>query len=257
MRSPSSSRSTRGAVPAPGCRRGTSRETSGFALHIGHGEFPRIVLASGDLEEAFYDTAKAFNYAEKYQVPVIHIVDKAMANSDQTYPMFDPSLVKIERGELIRDGIVADENAEFLRFKRTESGISPRPAIGTKGGIYWNTGDEHDEKGHISEDPTNRDMMMEKRMSKLNIAAREIPLEEKVHFFGPKDAQITLVSWGSPKGAILDAMEVLKDEGITRELPPDQAHQAVPHRVREGGALRREADCRRRDELLRTAGRRD
>jgi 2-oxoglutarate ferredoxin oxidoreductase subunit alpha len=186
-----------------------------FALHTGHGDFPRIVLASGDLEEAFYDTAKAFNYAERYQVPVIHIVDKAMANSDQTYPVFDPGLVKIERGELIRDGIQADENAEFLRFKQTESGISPRPAIGTKGGIYWNTGDEHDEKGHISEDPTNRNMMMEKRMKKLAAAAREIPLDEKVNFHGPKDAQITLVSWGSTKGAILDAMEALEDEGIT------------------------------------------
>jgi len=186
-----------------------------FALHTSHGDFPRIVLASGDLEEAFYDTAKAFNYAERYQVPVIHIVDKAMANSDQTYPVFDPGLVKIERGELIRDGIQADENAEFLRFKQTESGISPRPAIGTKGGIYWNTGDEHDEKGHISEDPTNRDMMMEKRMKKLAAAAREIPLDEKVNFHGPKDAQITLVSWGSTKGAILDAMEALEDEGTT------------------------------------------
>jgi 2-oxoglutarate ferredoxin oxidoreductase subunit alpha len=186
-----------------------------FALHTGHGDFPRIVLDSGDLEEAFYDTAKAFNYAERYQVPVIHIVDKAMANSDQTYPVFDPGLVKIERGELIRDGIQADENAEFLRFRQTESGISPRPAIGTKGGIYWNTGDEHDEKGHISEDPTNRDMMMEKRMKKLVAAAREIPLDEKVNFHGPRDAQITLVSWGSTKGAILDAMEALEDEGTT------------------------------------------
>jgi len=127
-----------------------------FALHIGHGDFPRIVLASGDLEEAFYDVATTFNYAEKYQMPVIHIVDKAMANSDQTYKVFDPGLMKIERGALIRGGIEADDNAEYLRFKQTESGISPRPAIGTKGGVYWNTGDEHDEKGHISEDPTNR-----------------------------------------------------------------------------------------------------
>jgi 2-oxoglutarate ferredoxin oxidoreductase subunit alpha len=186
-----------------------------FALHTGHGDFPRIVLASGDLEEAFYDTGKAFNYAEKYQVPVIHIVDKAMANSDQTYPMFDTGSVKIERGELITGGIQADENAEFLRFKLTETGISPRPAIGTRGGIYWNTGDEHDAKGHISEDPTNRNAMMEKRMGKLVVADHEIPLEEKVHFFGPEDAQVTLVSWGSTKGAILDAMEALKEDGIT------------------------------------------
>ncbi|MGA2663842.1 MAG: 2-oxoacid:ferredoxin oxidoreductase subunit alpha [Nitrososphaerales archaeon] len=187
----------------------------GFALHIGHGDFPRIVMASGDLEEAFYDTTKAFNYAEKYQLPVIHMVDKAMANSDQTYPLFNPDLARIERGELITGAVPGDANAEFLRFRQTESGISPRPAIGTKGGIYWNTGDEHDEKGHISEDPTNRDAMMEKRMNKLAIAASEIPLEEKVRLYGPKDAQITLVSWGSPKGPILDAMEVLKADGIS------------------------------------------
>ena len=187
----------------------------GFALHTGHGDFPRIVLASGDLEEAFYDTTKAFNYAEKYQLPVIHIVDKAMANSDMTYPVFNPNLSRIERGELLKDPISADENAEFLRFRWTESGVSPRPAIGTKGGIYWNTGDEHDEKGHISEDPTNRNMMMEKRMSKLATAAREIPPEEKAHFYGPEDAQVTLVSWGSTKGPILDAMEALKEEGIS------------------------------------------
>ena len=186
-----------------------------FALHTGHGDFPRIVIASGDLEEAFYDTPKAFNYAERYQVPVIHIVDKAMANSDQTYPMFDPNLARIERGELLRDPIQADANAEFERFRRTESGVSPRPAIGTKGGIYWNTGDEHDQLGHISEDPTNRTMMMEKRMGKLVVADRDIPLEEKVHFFGPKDAQVTLVSWGSTKGAILDAMESLRQDGIS------------------------------------------
>jgi 2-oxoglutarate/2-oxoacid ferredoxin oxidoreductase subunit alpha len=185
-----------------------------FALHIGHGDFPRIVLASGDLEEAFYDTTKAFNYAERYQLPVIHIVDKAMANSDQTYPMFDPSLARIERGELIREGIQAEDNAEFQRFKQTDSGISPRPAIGTKGGVYWNTGDEHDELGHISEDPANRTTMMEKRMGKLVLADRDIPVEEKVHFFGPEDAQVTLVSWGSTKGAILDAMEALRKEGI-------------------------------------------
>ncbi len=186
-----------------------------FALHTGHGDFPRIVLASGDLEEMFFDVTRSFNYAEKYQLPVVHIVDKAMANSDMTYKMFDPSLTKIERGLLIKGAVPGHEDGPFDRFKETATGVSPRPAIGTKGGIYWNTGDEHDEKGHISEDPVNRDMMMEKRMRKLDLAAEEIPLEEKVHFFGPKDAQITLVSWGSTKGAILDAMEALNAEGLS------------------------------------------
>jgi 2-oxoglutarate ferredoxin oxidoreductase subunit alpha len=185
-----------------------------FAIHAGHGEFPRIVYASGDLEEVFYDTLRVFNYAERYQTPVIQLIDKAMANSDHTIPYYDPNRVKIERGLTLRGAIEVGNSGEFERFKQTETGVSPRPVLGTKGGIYWNTGDEHDSLGHISEDPTNRSMMMEKRMRKLELAAKEIPLEEKVNFFGPENAPITVVSWGSTKGAIIDAMEKLKDDGI-------------------------------------------
>ncbi len=183
-----------------------------FALHTGHGEFPRIILASGDLEECFYDVCKAFNFSEKYQVPVIHLLDKAMANADQTCRMFDPGRVKIERGILIKGKMKESETEGFKRFKFTETGVSPRPAIGTKGGISWYTGDEHDEKGHISDDPNNRDMMMEKRMRKLDVAAREIPIEDKLVFHGPADAPITVVSWGSTKGAVLDAMDALREQ---------------------------------------------
>ncbi|MBI3860081.1 MAG: 2-oxoacid:acceptor oxidoreductase subunit alpha [Thaumarchaeota archaeon] len=184
-----------------------------FALHAGHGEFPRLILASGDLEESFYDTIRAFNYSEVYQTPVIHLVDKALANSDATMPMFDVNRVKIDRGLFLKT-ITDAVNGEFKRFQPTENGISPRPPIGTKGGVYWHTGDEHDSLGHISEDPTNRDMMMEKRMGKLEVADKEIPMEDRLNFFGPEDADITVVSWGSTKGAILDAMEWLKEDGI-------------------------------------------
>ena len=185
-----------------------------FALHAGHGEFPRLVLASGDLEEAFYDTVRAFNYAEKYQTPVIHMVDKALANSDGTIPMLDVNRVKIDRGQLLKV-ITTAENGEFKRFLHVPSGISPRAPVGTKGGVYWLTGDEHDEHGHISEDPTNRDYMMEKRMGKLDLADKEIPMSDRVNFFGPEDADVTIVSWGSTKGAILDAMGWLKQDGIS------------------------------------------
>jgi 2-oxoglutarate/2-oxoacid ferredoxin oxidoreductase subunit alpha len=185
-----------------------------FALHAGHGEFPRLVLASGDLEEVFYDTVRAFNYSEVYQTPVIHIVDKALANSDSTLPMLEVNRVKIDRGAFLKE-ITTAVNGEFKRFQHTPNGISPRAPVGTKGGIYWHTGDEHDELGHISEDPTNRDYMMEKRMGKIDLADKEIPISDRVNFFGPEDAGMTVVSWGSTKGAILDAMEWLKPEGIT------------------------------------------
>ena len=185
-----------------------------FALHAGHGDFPRFVLASGDLEEAFYDTVRAFNYSEKYQTPVIHIVDKALANSDSTMPSLEVNRVKIERGSFLKE-ITTAVNGEFKRFQYTPNGISPRAPLGTKGGVYWHTGDEHDELGHISEDPVNRDAMMEKRMGKLDLAASEIPVSERVNFFGPEDADVTVISWGSTKGAILDAMEWLKEDGIS------------------------------------------
>jgi 2-oxoglutarate ferredoxin oxidoreductase subunit alpha len=185
-----------------------------FALHAGHGEFPRLILASGDHEEAFYDTIRAFNYSERYQTPVIHMVDKALANSDAKMAMYDVNKVKIERGLLLKGPVGVVENGEFKRFQVTPNGISPRPPVGTKGAVYWNTGDEHDALGHISEDPTNRDIMMEKRMGKLEVADREIPIEERVNFFGPDKADITIVSWGSTKGAILDAMDWLKEDGV-------------------------------------------
>jgi 2-oxoglutarate ferredoxin oxidoreductase subunit alpha len=186
-----------------------------FALHAGHGEFPRLVLASGDHEEAFYDTVRAFNYAERYQTPVIHIVDKALANSDATMPRFDVNRVKIDRGLLLKGPLTDAENGEIRRFQFATNGISPRPPVGTKGGVYWQTGDEHDEVGHITEDPKLRDMMMEKRMGKIDLADEEIPMADRVNLFGAESADITLVSWGSTKGAILDAMEWLKDEGIS------------------------------------------
>ena len=184
-----------------------------FALHAGHGEFPRLVLASGDLEEAFYDTVRAFNYSERYQTPIIHIVDKALANSDGTLPMLDVNKVRIDRGEFRRE-ITNAVNGEYERFKRTPNGISPRPPVGTRGGVYWHTGDEHNELGHITEDPSIRDYMMEKRMGKIDLADKEIPISDRVNFFGPEKADVTVVSWGSTKGAILDAMGWLLQDGI-------------------------------------------
>jgi 2-oxoglutarate ferredoxin oxidoreductase subunit alpha len=74
-----------------------------FAMHAGHGEFPRIILASGDIRECFYGAAKAFNLAEKYQMPVIHLIDKAMANCDQTYPAFDYKTIRIDRGQILTE----------------------------------------------------------------------------------------------------------------------------------------------------------
>jgi 2-oxoglutarate ferredoxin oxidoreductase subunit alpha len=184
-----------------------------FVMHAGHGEFPRIVLASGDIKECFYDAAVSFNYAERYQLPVIHLIDKAMANSSQTYKAFDTSRFKIQRGEIVTE--VKPEDQPYKRFKFTETGISPRAFLGTENVVQWYTGDEHNEIGHISEEPFNRDEMVEKRMKKLELAEKEISIEEKVNFYGDKESRNLVLSWGSPKGAILEVLSMLKTEGVS------------------------------------------
>ena len=185
-----------------------------FAINAGHGEFPRIVLASGDIEESFYDTIKVFNFAERYQMPVIHLLDKAIANSVTTCKNFDVQKVGIERGLMVNQITDKDKGVagNYLRFKLSDNPISPRVVLGTKDAIFWNTGDEHTEEGHITEDPELRVQMMDKRMNKLQVALKEIPDEDKAVSYGSGD--IAIISWGSTKGAILDAMEKLESEGI-------------------------------------------
>ena len=187
-----------------------------FTINAGHGDFPKIVLASGDIEEAFYDSIKVFNFAELYQLPVIHLLDKAISSSIQTSKRFSNEL-KIERGRFKRD-IDKDPSpgtaGHFRRFKLEDSPISTRVPLGTENAIFWNTGDEHTEEGHISEDPENRNKMMDKRMKKLELALEKIAEDDKAACYNfDSSTKNVVISWGSTKGAILEALEKLTEEG--------------------------------------------
>ncbi|MEK0339066.1 MAG: 2-oxoacid:acceptor oxidoreductase family protein, partial [Nitrosopumilus sp.] len=140
-----------------------------FSVFAGHGDFPKIVYASGDIEESFYDTGNCFNYADIFQVPVIHMMDKFLASSVITCKRFDTQKISIDRGKLLEK--VSDG---YRRFEFTDDGISPRSRLGIDNGIFWNTGDESDETGHISEDPIMRVKMMDKRMSRLDLILKKI-----------------------------------------------------------------------------------
>lgn len=179
-------------------------------IHAGHGEFPRIVYASGDIEESFYDTAKCFNYSEQYQLPVIHMMDKFLASSVITCKRFDLEKIKINRGKLLEK---LEPNSEYKRFAFTDDNISPRSKLGLENGIFWSTGDESDESGHITEDPELRIKMMDKRQSKLSYILKTIPDDDQAVSYGL--AETCVISWGSPKGPILDAIDMLKGENIT------------------------------------------
>lgn len=175
-----------------------------FATSSGHGEFARIVLASGSHEETLYDAVKCMNLAEKYQVPVIHLLDKGIANC--VTAINPPTLGKIERGKRIGKGAW-----EYRRFAFGDDPISPRAFLGEE--LMWYTGDEHDESGHISEDPENRRRMYEKRMSKKEKILREVPDEDKAVLFGDENFEDLLVTWGVTTGAALDALTELRATG--------------------------------------------
>ncbi len=188
-----------------------------FALHAGQSDIPRILMAPGDLNECFYDTFDAFNYGDRYQVPVIILTDRHLAAQYTSVPPFDTTGLKIDRGALYAPtrpagGPDTNGNGEFWRYRFNEEGISPRSIPGQEGGAFWTTSDEHDQVGHITESIANRLAKHRKRMEKLTRAAREIPEQKKFNLFGKKKAPISLVSWGSTKGAILEALRRVDPE---------------------------------------------
>ena len=199
-----------------------------FAINAGHGEFPRIVYSSGDIEESFYDTIRVFNYADIFQTPVIHMLDKYLSNSIITCSPFEYKNLKIERGKILEGNSIEIKQQgfsdHFKRFELSDDPITKRVPLGTENGIFWNTGDEHDEMGHITEDPETRISMMEKRLSKLELIQNRIPKEEQItiEFENNKSSNVkrlmVIVSWGSTKGAILDSLEKITESDDTTQF---------------------------------------
>src|SRR5688572_6384578 len=194
-----------------------------FALHPAQGDFPHIVTAPGDLREAYQDTFSAFNWAERYQMPIIVLSDKKLASVYTTIDKLELKWDQIDRGEMFTGsewtavdakgandaGTQAGHNGnghgkmdmanvkEYLRYAFAKDGISPRSRPGIKGGRHWITSDEHDPDGHITEGVEMRVAMMEKRMGKLKLAQNAIPQEQQYFLHGPQDAELTVLGWGS------------------------------------------------------------
>lgn len=179
-----------------------------------HGEIPKIVLAPSTVQEAFYDTAEAFNLAEEYQCPVIVLSDLQLSLGKQTVEPLDVSKVEIRRGRLVTGEIAENENHQggyFKRYQVTEDGISPRPIPGVKNGIHHVTGVEHAETGKPSESAANRIAQMDKRMRKV----------ENIHFDTPvyknaphEEADILLIGFLSTRGAIEEGIAKLENDGL-------------------------------------------
>lgn len=182
-----------------------------LALFASHGAGSRIVLMPGDAEEAFHMVQDAFNHAERFQMPVVYLSDKHVVNSTATLNSLDFLKVKHDRGKLAKP----DPKAKvFLRYKDVADGISPRTLPGMEGGAFYSASVEHDETGNTDETAVTRVLQMQKRFRKMRTVAKEIPGAKRVALHGPKKAALSVVFWGGTKGPVLDAMEVLREQGI-------------------------------------------
>lgn len=182
--------------PSTGMATFSSQADLNFAIHAGQGEFPRIILAPGDLEECSRLGAEAFNLAEEYQVPVILLTDKYLAESrfsgNETR-----NKVEVDRGKL------AENFEDYKRYQFTADGISPRAFPGQT--TFLTNSYEHDEYGFASDEAENREKMMGKRDRKLK------DLKGGVEVYGKEGARATLAGWGGTKEIILDVLKEFPD----------------------------------------------
>lgn len=205
--------------PSTGLPTRTAQGDLNFVTFASQGEFPRVVVAPGDVGECFHETFRAFNLAEKYQLPCIILTDKYLADSSVTHPLFDDAGLVVERGKLADEAWLA-ANQPYRRYGDTADGVSPRAVPGQRGGRHIATSYTHQQDGFYSSgnreyaaaEPEVTAAGLDKLFRKVPQLLADIPA---VRLHGPAEADITLVGWGSTKGAVLEALALAAESGIT------------------------------------------
>ena len=201
------------AGPSTGVPTKTEQGDLWQCLGASQGDFERFIVAPHDALDAFNTVPELFNLADKYQCPGIVLSDLLI--SEGTFSV-DPDAInmqpEIDRGEIITTSSNTDG---YQRYKDTESGISPRAVPGLEGYIHVVASDEHDEEGILISDeftnPHKRRAMVEKRARKFQAALSRI---EEPQLEGSDDAEVTLIGWGSTRGVIKEAIELLRERNV-------------------------------------------
>jgi 2-oxoglutarate ferredoxin oxidoreductase subunit alpha len=207
------------AGPSTGVPTKTEQGDLWQVLGASQGDYQRFIVAPKNALDAFNTMPELFNLTDKYQCPGIVISDLLISEGRYS---FDPAEVnmgpKIDRGALITEPSAPNG---YMRYKDTESGVSPRALPGLKGYVHVVATDEHDQDSTLISDeftnPHKRRMMVEKRARKFHEIVNAVAAPE---LEGPADAEVTLIGWGSTYGAIREAVEQLKREGVTANHLP-------------------------------------
>ena len=202
------------AGPSTGMPTKTEQSDLNIALYGGHGEAPRIVLAPRSVEDCFYQTMQAFYLSETFQMPVILLTDQSLSHRTSTLPM--PRWEMVPVVERLRPA--PHEVKDYLRYRLTESGISPMGVPGFDPTPYTATGLEHDESGAPNYTPQMHTAQLDKRGHKFEIAADalcglEPPLGCLTYGVPEKEAQVGVLGWGSTVGVIREAVEEMAAQG--------------------------------------------
>lgn len=191
--------------PATGLPTRTEQADLNLVLYAGHGEFPRAVFAPGTHEEAFFDMQQAFFIADKYQVPVFFLMDQYLLDSIRSFPKEDLQTLEPEN-------FITETKAEYKRYAITPDGVSPRGVPGYGEGLVGIDSDEHDEEAHITESAEVRVAMHEKRLRKMKDIHGEALLPTEIG--DVKHAEMVIVSWGSNRGVVEEALQILQREDV-------------------------------------------
>ncbi len=189
--------------PSTGVPTYTAQSDLGLALNPGQGEYPLIVLAPGDQEEAFYRAGEALNLAWRHQVPIILLSDKHLSES-RTTAQIEPEKVQ-EEGPKIAD----NPEKDYERYQITEDGVSPLAFPGTEDMMVKTTSYEHRESGYTTENPEEIVEMQDKRMKKWEGIKNDVSAKNPVNMYGDQDSENLILGWGSTKGAILEAIKIV------------------------------------------------
>jgi len=198
--------------PSTGIPTKTEQADLQQALYGTHGDANRVVIAPADVEDCFDVAVQAFYISEKYQIPVIVLSDQYLGQRKETFDQ--DALFQSDNGfmKTIKREVPTGEDLEdYKRFKFTESGVSPMSYPGIEKGMYQAAGLEHSEYGLPTSDVDMHAKMTEKRFRKNKVIAEELNF---VRFYGPEDAEVGIIGWGSSKGAIKEAVQRLNEEGF-------------------------------------------
>jgi len=210
--------------PATGLPTRTGQEDLLFAVHAGHGEFPKIIYAPGTIGQAYEMTRRAFESAHKFQTPAIVMTDQFLTDAKKNIPELPGALDPVDAH------IETAPGADYVRYAVTESGVSPRALPGGEAFVVC-ASDEHTPDGHLTEDLTARKAMQEKRMRKAALAAAEAMPPE----FYPEPDETVLLCWGSTYGPCREAVDILRAKG--RKVCMAHFAQVWPVWAGAGGAL--------------------